>query len=85
MKCPQLLDTIATLRPIPAKRLMLVESEYSSIPNLPAGQVGTVVEVYMTGEPRYLIEFSDLEGREYAMARLTADELLVINYELQVA
>jgi hypothetical protein len=80
------LETVATLKPIPTQRLNLVEPEHKSIQNLPAGQVGTIVEVYDTQEPRrYLIEFADLQGREYAMAILAEDEVLALHYELTIA
>jgi Domain of unknown function (DUF4926) len=79
-----LLDTIATLKPIPSNRLTLVEAEYQNLPSLPIGQVGTIVEIYPT-ENRYLIEFSDLQGQEYAMAILSPDEILTIRYELAIA
>lgn len=68
------------------ERLTLVEPEYESIESLPSGQVGTVVEVYeRNGEKQYLVEFSDNQGREYAIAILKEDELLVLHYELEVA
>jgi hypothetical protein len=48
--------------------------------------VGTVVEVYERAEDcQYLVEFADTQGREYAMATLREDELLVLHYELIVA
>lgn len=75
-------DTIATLNPIPTDRLTLLEPEYEHIQNLPIGQVGTIVEIYETETSRYLIEFADLQGREYAMAILLANEVLVLQYEL---
>lgn len=79
----KLLDTIANLEPILFERLTLVEPEYASIQALPAGQVGTIVEVYNEFEnPHYLVEFADLQGREYAMAILQPGELLALNYEL---
>ncbi len=34
---------------------------------------------------QYLVEFADTQGREYAMATLREDELLVLHYELTVA
>jgi len=85
-----LFDTITNLQPIPRERLRLVETEYESLVSLPAGQVGTVVEIYPSEsssvtEPQYLIEFADSQGREYAMAVLEADELLVLHYELAIA
>ena len=82
----KLLDTIATLHPVSIQQLILVESDYSQIQNLPSGQVGTIVEVYEgTDDCQYLVEFADLQGCEYAMATLKADELLVLHYELTVA
>lgn len=63
----------------------MVEPEYQDVRELPPGQVGTIVEIYEAEEPRYLIEFADLQGREYAMAMLKASELLVLNYELAIA
>ncbi len=77
-----LLDTIATLKPIPVHRLTLVEPEYQAISHLPTGQVGTIVEIYRDDSPRYLVEFADLQGREYAMAVLRTDEVLALHYEL---
>ncbi|MGL5060812.1 MAG: DUF4926 domain-containing protein [Microcoleus sp.] len=53
---------------------------------MPAGLVGTIVEVYDTGkECQYLVEFADSQGVEYAMAVLKADEILILQYELAVA
>ncbi|HBE17206.1 MAG TPA: DUF4926 domain-containing protein [Cyanobacteria bacterium UBA11149] len=86
MKNIKLLDTIAILNSVPLERLTLVESDYASVESLPSGQVGTVVEVYSKNDSyKYLVEFSDSQGREYAMAILQEDELLVLHYELQVA
>ncbi len=34
---------------------------------------------------QYLVEFADTQGREYAMATLGENELLVLHYELTVA
>ena len=63
------LDTVAIINPIAKERLTLVEPEYESVKSLPSGQVGTVVEVYeREGEKYYLVEFSDKQGQEYAMA-----------------
>ncbi|MBW4559339.1 MAG: DUF4926 domain-containing protein [Trichormus sp. ATA11-4-KO1] len=85
MKKVKLLDTIATLKPIPIERLQLVE-DYSSIKSLPSGQVGTIVEVYEQEEEyHYLVEFADTQGCEYAMATLRADEILVLHYDLAIA
>jgi Domain of unknown function (DUF4926) len=81
MPQPKLLDTVAILSPLTYDRLLQVESDI--IPNdiLPIGLVGTVVETY-TEPSTYLVEFADAEGREYAMAILHADELLVVHLEL---
>jgi Domain of unknown function (DUF4926) len=81
----KLFDTIANLNPIAVEQLTLLESEYQDIQSLPIGQVGTVVEIYETETPRYLIEFADLQGREYAMAILPANEVLALHYELAIA
>jgi hypothetical protein len=81
----KLFDPIATLKPIPTDRLTLLELEYQDIQNLPVGQVGTIVEIYETESPHYLIEFADLQGREYAMAILPANEVLALHYELAIA
>ncbi|MFB2839501.1 DUF4926 domain-containing protein [Floridanema evergladense] len=83
MKEIQNFDTVALLNPISAERLTLVEPEYTSINSLPVGLVGTVVEVYNSeNESKYLVEFADNQGQEYAMAILKADELIVLQYEL---
>lgn len=76
------LDTVANINPIPADRLTLVESDYQAIQYLLVGQVGTIVETYEGDICDYLIEFADLQGREYAMAVLRIDEVLVLHYEL---
>ncbi len=82
----KLFDTVAIINPVTNERLTLLESHYTSIQNLPSGQVGTVVEVYEGAEDyQYLVEFADTKGREYAMATLRENELLVLHYELTVA
>ena len=85
MKKLKLLDTVATLYPVPIERLTLLELDSTLIESLPSGQVGTIVEVYEEEEYHYLVEFADTQGCEYAMATLRADELLVLHYELTVA
>jgi hypothetical protein len=85
MKILKTLDTIATLKPIARDRLTLVEPEYEAVQQLPIGQVGTILEVYLKESPRYLVEFADLQGREYAMAVLEPNEVLAIHYELSLA
>jgi Domain of unknown function (DUF4926) len=61
-------------------RLLDVVALISDIPEqgLHRGQVGTVVEV-LTPE-QYDVEFCDDEGRTYALATLSADQLLVLRY-----
>ncbi|MGI8932984.1 MAG: DUF4926 domain-containing protein [Phormidesmis sp.] len=76
------LDTVANINPISADRLTLVEFDCQAIQYLPVGQVGTIVEIYEGDVRRYLIEFADLQGREYAMAILQIDEILALHYEL---
>ncbi|MFM7448171.1 MAG: DUF4926 domain-containing protein [Leptolyngbyaceae cyanobacterium] len=79
------LDTVANIKSIARDRLTLVEPEYQSIQQLPIGQVGTILEVYSGELPQYLVEFADLQGREYAMAVLKPDEVLALHYELSLA
>ena len=79
------LDTIANIKPIARDRLTLVEPEYESIQQLPIGQVGTILKIYPGESPRYLVEFADLQGREYAMAVLQPDEVIALHYELSLA
>ena len=89
MTQPKLLDTVAILvpltrdglRPTGGHRLLQVESEAIPADSLPIGLIGTVVETYADAQS-YLVEFSDAEGCEYAMAILSVDELLVVYLEL---
>ncbi len=89
MTQPKLLDTVAILSPLPydglrptgGHRLIQVEPDKLAIEALPIGLIGTVVETYDNPQT-YLIEFSDTEGREYAMAILPANELLVVHMDL---
>lgn len=63
-----------------------MESNDTPIETLPTGQVGTIVEVYNEGEDyHYLVEFADIQGQEYVMATLKADEILVLRYDLAIA
>ncbi len=81
----KLFDVIALLKPIPNQRLSLVEPEYNDLEYLPKGQIGTVVEInQLNDQLYYLVDFSDNQGCEYAMARLIADEMLVLHEELQL-
>ncbi|MBW4554126.1 MAG: DUF4926 domain-containing protein [Aphanocapsa sp. GSE-SYN-MK-11-07L] len=82
---PKLLDTIALLSDLPSHRLQLVEPEYAALSHLPQGLIGTVVEVYPSGKPHYLVEFADEQGCEYAMATLQASEFLILYAELPLS
>ena len=62
---PSLLDVVALLADVPAE-------------GLARGQVGTVVE-QLEGEV-FLVEFSDDQGRAYAVAPCPRPELLVLHY-----
>ena len=61
-----LLDVVALTEDLPER-------------NLRCGQVGTVVEELAPNV--FEVEFSDNEGRTYAMLALNADQLLVLHYE----
>lgn len=82
MVLPKLLDTVAVLTSLNVDRLIQVESETIARLPLPIGLVGTVVEVYAESG-RYLVEFADRRGCEYAMSILSAPELLVVHLELE--
>ena len=43
------------------------------------GQVGTIVETWAPGV--YEVEFSDDEGRAYAMVALKSEQFLVLHYK----
>jgi hypothetical protein len=60
-----LLDVVAVTEDVPESDLV-------------RGQVGTVVEVFKSGA--YLVEFSNTEGRTYAIATLHAEQLMVLHY-----
>lgn len=81
MSTPKLLDTVAILTALSADRLILSEDIDELIQELPLGLLGTIVEVYPQ-EPHYLIEFSDAEGCEYAMALMQPRELLVVHHSI---
>jgi len=61
----QVLDVVAITGDLPAEGLV-------------RGQVGTVVETL--GDGFYEVEFSDDQGRTYAQAVLTVDQLMVLHY-----
>jgi Domain of unknown function (DUF4926) len=67
---PSLLDVVALLADIPEK-------------GLTRGQVGTVVES-LDGVAS-LIEFSDDEGKAYAIVACPHSELLILHYEPEAA
>jgi hypothetical protein len=60
-----MLDVVALTRDLPH-------------PRLPRGQVGTVVE--RLDDQTFEVEFSDDEGRAYAITAVPADALLVLRY-----
>ena len=62
---PSLLDVVALLTDRPAERLA-------------RGQVGTVVE--QLNDKTLLVEFSDDQGRAYAVAPCPRADLLVLHY-----
>ncbi|MBJ7900236.1 MAG: DUF4926 domain-containing protein [Cyanobacteria bacterium RI_101] len=78
----KIFDTVANISPITCDRLILVDPNCQSIQRLPVGQVGAIVEIYPGESPRYLVEFADLQGREYAMAVLQPTEIIALKYEL---
>jgi hypothetical protein len=51
--------------------------------NLVAGQVGTVVEIL--DDNVYEVEFSDNDGRTYAMLVLRGEQLITLHYALVAA
>ena len=61
----KLLDTVALRADLPESDLV-------------AGQVGTIVEDLAPDV--YLVEFSDDEGKTYAMLPLRAEQLLTLKY-----
>jgi hypothetical protein len=84
---PKLLDTIALVVNVPHDRLSLVEPTDRPLEQLPIGLVGTIVHIYEqdAAPSQYLVEFSDAEGREEAMATLDGQEFVVLQYELAIA
>ena len=67
---PSLLDAVALLRDFPTQRLS-------------RGQVGTVVE--QLDDRILLVEFSDDQGRVYAVVPCPRAELLVLHYVPEMA
>jgi hypothetical protein len=62
---PKLLDVVALTADAPAERLV-------------RGQVGTIVE--MLSDRHAEVEFSDDQGKTYAMAPLPLDQLIVLHH-----
>jgi hypothetical protein len=60
-----MLDVVALVEDLPAKGLV-------------RGQVGTVVELLAPGV--FEVEFSDDQGRAYALLALKADQLMVLHH-----
>jgi Domain of unknown function (DUF4926) len=69
-KPPELLDVVALLDELPEQ-------------SLASGQVGTVVEVL--DATNLLVEFSDDEGRSYAITPIQKSQLLVLHYVPEAA
>ncbi|MCA1458942.1 DUF4926 domain-containing protein [Bradyrhizobium sp. BRP22] len=69
-KQPSVLDVVALLTDLPAQHLA-------------RGQVGTVIEQLDSGTS--LVEFSDDQGRAYAIVPCRRDELLVLHYVPEAA
>jgi len=67
---PSVLDVVALLADLPAH-------------GLARGQVGTIVE--LLDEETVLVEFSDEQGRAYAITPCPRSELLVLRYVTQAA
>jgi len=69
-EAPSALDVVALLADLPEH-------------GLARGQVGTVVE--QLGDKTWLVEFSDDDGRAYAVAQCQAADLLVLHYVPEAA
>jgi hypothetical protein len=69
-KPPELLDVVALLDDLPDQ-------------SLASGQVGTVVEILDSAN--MLVEFSDDEGRPYAITPVQQSQLLVLHYVPEAA
>jgi hypothetical protein len=67
---PSLLDVVALLSDLPARRLA-------------HGQVGTIIE--QLDDRISLVEFSDEQGRAYAIVSCLRDELLTLYYVPETA
>lgn len=67
---PSVLDIVALLTDLPAQRLA-------------RGQVGTIVE--QLDDETLLVEFSDDQGRAYAVSPCQQENLLVLHYVPEAA
>lgn len=67
---PSILDAVALLTDLPAQ-------------GLARGQVGTVVE--QLSDEAYLVEFSDDQGRAYAIIPCQGRDLLILHYVPEAA
>jgi Domain of unknown function (DUF4926) len=67
---PSVLDVVALLTDLPAQQLA-------------RGQVGTIVE--QLDDKTLLVEFSDEQGRAYAVAPCPRTDLLVLHYVPEAA
>jgi hypothetical protein len=67
---PSILDVVALLTDLPGQQLA-------------RGQVGTVVE--QLADKTLLVEFSDEQGRAYAIAACPEAELLILHYVPEAA
>jgi Domain of unknown function (DUF4926) len=84
---PKLLDTIALLVNVPPTNLSLVEGKNLLESGLPIGLVGTIVYIHQREKEtsQYLVEFSNSQGQEEAMATLDGQQFVVLQYELAAA
>ncbi len=82
MAHPKPLDIVALLESLPLETLQLTDERYNLSPGLPAGTVGTVVEVlpHNAVPVACLVEFSDPQGCGYAFATVPILSLLVLRY-----
>jgi hypothetical protein len=85
---PNLLDTLMTRQPVSKKTEPAVLDPVALLTDRPAaglarGQVGTVVEKLAEG--MVLVEFSDDDGRAYAVASCPQSELLILHYVPEAA
>lgn len=82
MECPKPFDVVALLDPLPVEALQLTDERYNRVLGLPAGTVGTVVELlpHNATPIACLVEFSDPQGCGYAFATVSVLSLLALHY-----